>query len=165
MVCWFSGSVVVTSDRVFGGLWVQFSPWVRNFSLSRASMVSPPSKLKRFTGSVCVLLTSVIKINKNKIYLRNHEFERKKQNGGWKVSDADWFYFSFYDPSCFFFYDPSLSESNFLSFLFYYSIRVGPSRSELIRPGLAVRVDPVRLLYLPFDNSFMLTCEDYLKKH
>ena len=28
-------------------------------------------------------------------------------------------------------------------------IRVDPSRSELIRPGLAVRVDPVRLLYLP----------------
>jgi len=28
-------------------------------------------------------------------------------------------------------------------------IRDDPSRSELIRPGLAVRVDPVRLLYLP----------------
>ena len=27
-------------------------------------------------------------------------------------------------------------------------IRVDPSRSELIRPGLAVRVDPVRLLLL-----------------
>ena len=34
-------------------------------------------------------------------------------------------------------------------FYFFYSIRVGPSRSELIRPGLEVRVDPVRLLYLP----------------
>ena len=44
----------------------------------------------------------------------------------------------------------SWSESNFILFLFFYSIRVGPSRSELIRPGLAVRVDPVRLLYLPF---------------
>ena len=32
-----------------------------------------------------------------------------------------------------FFYDPSLSESNFISFLLFYSIRVGPSRSELIR--------------------------------
>ena len=31
----------------------------RKFSLSRASMVSPPSKLKMFTGSVCVLLASV----------------------------------------------------------------------------------------------------------
>ena len=28
-------------------------------------------------------------------------------------------------------------------------IRDDPSRSELIRLGLAVRVDPVRLLYLP----------------
>ena len=27
--------------------------------LSRASMVSPPSKLKMFTGNVCALLTSV----------------------------------------------------------------------------------------------------------
>ena len=37
-------------------------------------------------------------------------------------------------------------------FYFFYSIRVGPSRSELIRPGLAVGVDPVRLLYLPLVN-------------
>ena len=44
---------------------------------------------------------------------------------------------------------PSWSESIFILFLFFHSIRVGPSRSELIRPGLAVRVDPVRLLYLP----------------
>ena len=29
------------------------------FPLSWASMVSPPSKLKMFTGNVCVLLTSV----------------------------------------------------------------------------------------------------------
>ena len=44
---------------VFGGSRVRFSPWVRKFSSSRASMVSPPFKLKMFTGSVCVLLTSV----------------------------------------------------------------------------------------------------------
>ena len=44
---------------------------------------------------------------------------------------------------------PSWSESSFILFLFFHSIRVGPSRSELIRPRLAVRVDPVRLLYLP----------------
>ena len=37
-------------------------------------------------------------------------------------------------------------------FYFSYSIRVGPSRSELIRSGLAVRGDPVRLLYLPFEH-------------
>ena len=73
---------------VFGGSRVRFSPGVGKFSLSRASMVSPPFKLKMFTGSVCVLLTSVslklmkIKI-KIKINLRNREFVRKKQNGEW----------------------------------------------------------------------------------
>ena len=45
--------------------------------------------------------------------------------------------------------------------VFFFMTRVDPSpvlfylyffiRSELIRPGLAVRVDPVRLLYLPQD--------------
>ena len=44
---------------VFGGSRVRFSPGVRKFSLSRASMISPPFKLKLFTGSECVLLTSV----------------------------------------------------------------------------------------------------------
>ena len=33
-------------------------------------------------------------------------------------------------------------------------IRGDPSWSELIRPGLAVRVDPVRLLYLPYIEMF-----------
>ena len=52
------------------GSWVQFSPWVWKFSLSRASMVSPPSKLKMLTGRVCVLLTSVsLKLTKLKIKL------------------------------------------------------------------------------------------------
>ena len=82
---------------------------------------------------VCDAHYCIIKINKNenKIILCNHKFVRKKQNGGWKVSDADWFYFSFYGPSW--------SESNFIIFLFFYSIRVDPSwsdpdwRSELIR--------------------------------
>ena len=52
---------------------------------------------------------------------------------------------------------PNWSESSFILFYFIllYFIFLfdpswsGPSRSELIRPGLAVRVDPVRLLYLP----------------
>ena len=48
---------------------------------------------------------------------------------------------------------PSWSESNFILVLFFYLIWVGPSRSELIRPGLVVRVDPVRLLYLPVNNQ------------
>ena len=68
---------------VFGGSRVRFSPGVRKFSLSRASMVSPPFKLKMFTGSVCVLLTSVlINKNKNKNNLRNHEFVRKNKMAG-----------------------------------------------------------------------------------
>ena len=48
-----------TYDLVFGASRVRFSPRAQKFSFSRASMVSPPSKLKIFTGSVCVLLTSV----------------------------------------------------------------------------------------------------------
>ena len=64
------GSVVGTSDIVFGGSRVRFLPVVRKFLLSRASMVSPPSKLKMFTGSVCVLLISVsLKLIKIKIKL------------------------------------------------------------------------------------------------
>ena len=88
-------------------------------SLSRANMVSPPSKLKMFTGSVCVLLTSVsLKLTKIKItliYATTSSWE-KKQNGGWKLRDTDWFYFSFYNPSCFFLW----SESSCILFLFFY---------------------------------------------
>ena len=95
-----------------------------------------------FTGSVCVLLTSVsLKLikNKNIINLRNHEFARKKkQNGGWKVSDADWFYFSFYGPSCFNFF--MIRVQFYFILIFSIFIRVGPSRSELIRPGLAAEL-------------------------
>ena len=40
--------------------------------------------------------------------------------------------------------------------LYFFMIRDDPSRSELIRPGLAVRVDPVRLLYLPIYNGSCL---------
>ena len=53
---------------VVGGSRVRFSPRVRKVSLSLASMVSPPFKLKMFTGSVCVLLTSVITIKIELIY-------------------------------------------------------------------------------------------------
>ena len=83
-----------------------------------------------------------------------------KQNGAWKPRRKKGWSGLFYPPNglnfqfCWFnlifLIAPSWSESNFILFLFFYSIRVGPSRSELIRPGLlAVRVDPVRLLYLP----------------
>ena len=95
-------------------------------------MVSPHSKLKMFIGSVCVLLTSVsLKLikTKNKINLLNHEFVRKKQNGGWKASDADWFYFSFHYPSW--------SESNFILFIYLFFLS-DPSRSELIRSDFCI---------------------------
>ena len=53
--------------------------------LSRASMVSPPSKLKMFTGSVCVLLTSVssklIKIKMKLIYATKSSWEQNKMAG------------------------------------------------------------------------------------
>ena len=39
--------------------------------------------------------------------------------------------------------------STFHLILCFFVIRDDPSRSELIWPGLAVRVDPVQLLYLP----------------
>ena len=82
----------------------------------------------KYSLEVCVLLTSVslklIKIKIKLIYATTSSWEKK--NGGWKVSDADWFYFSFYDRS-WFFYDPSWSESNFIVFVYFYSIRVDPS--------------------------------------
>ena len=60
------------------------------------------------------------KIDKNKL-ISVTASSWEKQNGGWKVSDADWLYFSFYDPSW--------SESNFILFLFFYSIRVDPTQT------------------------------------
>ena len=47
------------SNHWTGGSRVRFLPWAWKFPLSWASTVSPPSKLKMFTGNVCVLLTSV----------------------------------------------------------------------------------------------------------
>ena len=86
----------------------------------------------------CVLLTSVsLKLTKVKIkliYASTSSWE-KKQNCGWKLRDTDWFNFSFYNPSCFF-YDPSSSESSFIRSELVW---VDPSwsdsdwRSELIR--------------------------------
>ena len=47
-----------------------------------------------------------------------------------------------------------MGKSFNISFNFvFFVIRDDPSRSELIRPGLAVRVDPVQLLYLPAENA------------
>ena len=85
---------------------------------------------------MCAAHKCFIKINKNKnknkIYLRSHEFVRKKQNGGWKVSDADWFYFSFYDPNCLFLWSEFIWVQCYFIFIFLFD----PSWSE------SIRVDP-----------------------
>ena len=64
---------------------VRFSAGAWKFPLSRASLVSPPSKLKMFTGSVCVLLTSVslklIKIKIKLIYATTSSWEKNKMAG------------------------------------------------------------------------------------
>ena len=62
---------------------VRFSPGAWKFPLSRASMVSPRSKLKLFTESVCVLLTSVsLKLIKIKlIYATTSSWEKNKMAG------------------------------------------------------------------------------------
>ena len=107
---------------------------------------------------MCAAHWCIIKINKNKnrINLRNHEFVRKKQNGGWKVSDADWFYYyNFFMIRVDFCMIP-VDPSPILFYFYYFFIR-----SELIRPGLAVRVDPVRLLYLPRIKCLFVQCRKY----
>ena len=43
----------------------------------------------------------------------------------------------------------SKSFNSIKFYVYFFMIRDDPSRSKLIRPGLAVPVDPVRLLYLP----------------
>ena len=145
--------MVGTSDKhvVFGGSWVQFSPRVRKFSLSRASMISPPSKLKMFTGSLRGLLTSVslklIKIKIKLIYATTSSWEKTK----WRVK-GKWrrlilFFFLW-------------SELIRVQFYFIFIFLFDPSRSELIWPGLAVRVDPVRLLSLPIQTSGFLKTQN-----
>ena len=113
---------------VFGGSRVRFSPGVRKVLLSRASMVSPPFKLKMFTGSVCVLLTSVslklITIKIELIYATTSSWEKKTK---WRVK-GKWCR---------------------LILFFFLSSELIFLWSELIQPWLVVRVDPVRLLYLP----------------
>ena len=114
-----------------GGSRVRFLPWAWKFPLSWASMVSPPSKLKLFTGNVCVLLTSVslklIKIKIKLIYATTSSWEKNKMARERYVMPTDFIFL--FMIRVVFFYDPSLSESNFTSFLFFYSIQVGPSRS------------------------------------
>ena len=92
-------------------------------------MVSPPSKLKMFT-SVSLKLT---KIKIKLIYATTSSWE-KKQNGGWKLRDTDWFYFSFYNRSCFFLWTELIRVQFYFIFIFLFD----PSWSE------SIRVDPTR---------------------
>ena len=63
---------------------------------------------------------------------------RKKQNGGWKANDADWFYFSFLWSELFFFLWSEFIRVQFYVIFIFYSIQVGPSRSK------SILVDPTR---------------------
>ena len=63
-----------------------------------------------------------------------HPRVHEKQNGGWKLSDTDWFYFSLYNPSCFFFMirvDPSRILFYFYFFIPSKLVWVDPSWSDL----------------------------------
>ena len=86
---------------------------------------------------------------------------RKKQNGGWKLSDTDWFYFSFYNPSCFFLWSELIRVQFYFIFIFFIRselVRVDPSwsdpewRSELIRSDFCtclLRMTTFHLVGLP----------------
>ena len=167
---------LIMKDFILNWLWeTLWSGWNVRFSCSIRRVVSSilasgtkiffvpgedgfsSFQVKMFTGSVCVLVTVVslklIKIKIKLIYATTSSCE-KKQNGGWKLSDTDWFYFSFYNPSCFFYMirvDPSQ-----ILFYFYFFIRSELDQADSSWSGLAVRVDPVRLLYLSDSEAYML---------
>ena len=86
-------------------------------------MVSPPSKLKMFPGSVCVLLTSVslilIKIRIKLIYPTTSSWEKKwRVKGKWRRLIL------------FFFLWSELVRVQFYFIFIFYSIRVDPSWSD-----------------------------------
>ena len=75
----------------------------------------------------------LIKIKIKLIYATTSLWE-KKQNGGWKLSDTNRFYFSFYNPSCFFLWSELIRVQFYFIFIFLFD----PSWSE------SIRVDPTR---------------------
>ena len=93
------------SNHWTGGSRVRFLPRAWKFPLSRASLVSPPSKLKMFTGSVCVLLTSVslkvIKIKIKLIYAATSSWEKNKMAGESKVIPTDFIFLFIIRVVCF----------------------------------------------------------------
>ena len=125
----YGSSQVLQSARVIWGDTGQSASGV--FFVKRTfCLISPSSKLKMFTGSVCVLLSGVsLKLIKIKlIYATTSSCEKKTK---WRVK-GKW-------------------RRLILPFLM---IRVDFLWSELIRRGLAVRVDPVRLLCRKYHMSW-----------
>ena len=122
-------------------------------------MVSPPFKLKMFTGSVCVLLTSVslklITIKIELIYATTSSQEKKTKwqvKGKWRRLILFFFIWS----ELIFLWSELILVQFYFTFIFLFD----PSRSELIWPRLAVRVDPVRLLSLPIKTSGFLKTQN-----
>ena len=118
---------------------VRFSPGAWKFPLSRASMVSPPSKLKMFIGNVCVLLTSV----SLKSSFRSPA-EKNKQE--WEHSSV-WLFskFSVLLIKLLFFLLVQVDPSPLLFYFYFFiqseSIRVGPSWSDPDRQSELIRSD------------------------
>ena len=122
-------------------------------------MVSPPSKLKLFTGNVFVLLTSVsLKLSfrspAEKKQTNKHSSEKKGWSGLFYPPNGLNFQFCWFNLIFWLLrVDPS-------PILFYFYFLFDPSWSE------SIRVDPVRLLYLPkikalftlYQTAFYLPC-------
>ena len=123
------------SNHWTGGSRVRFLPRAWKFPLSRASMVSPPSKLKMFTGSVCVLLTSVslklIKIKIKLIYATTSSWQQNKMAGESWVIPTD-FIFLFIIRVVFFLWSDLIRVQFYVIFIFLFD----PSWSESIRVDL-----------------------------
>ena len=116
---------------VFGGSRVWFPPGVLTFPLSRVSMVSPSFKLKMFTGSVCVLLTSVSEIKIKLIYATTSSWQKKTKwrvKGKWRRLNLFFFLWS----ELIFWWSELIRVQCYFIFIF-----------------CSIRVDPVWLFYLP----------------
>ena len=86
---------------------------------------------------------------------------RKKQNGGWKLSDTDWFYFSFYNPSCFFLWSELIRVQFYFIFIFSFDAsRSDPDwRSELIRSDFCTCLAKMFLCPMPkISHAMMKWC-------
>ena len=116
----------------------------------------------KYSLEVCVLLTSVslklIKIKINLIYATTSSWGKK-----WRVK-GKWcrlILFFFLWSELFFLWSEFIRVQFYFIFIFLFD----PSWFELILPGLAVRVDPVRLLYLPIAREVSTIAEEDRHRH